>query len=510
MPYTPTPGARPEDLSPNAFQPVGDFGFASQEELHTVYERPIPEQMWLFERHANYVGFATLLRMMGFTIPTATPTIGHFENPWQHDLLHIGSIITPAADAGESEVVAISADAHYDTGATVGGSGRKATYPIVGDILELPNRVQVQITAKDTSLDPNQVTLTPLKASDDITGLLSENDKLPILTNLHAESSGLPAGRAPRIMKYTNTLGVVKHAFGSSGFELTNSVYHETVPGQAGSAGDSIYAKIKTDELVRYEHSKSNLLLFGQQADNLTDTNTEANIDMPVYGTEGFIEFATTSGTVDDYTVGSYTLTDFDAVANILLNERSAANNDIMGWIGPDLFTEIENSFVTTLQQNLISSVDRIVNGYAGYANQMYQQGLTSDPSDATLSFGYSAIRKNGFVFHLKRLSEFNDIRRAGATGSTYRNWALWHPMSWTTDTLSGANRPTIGYQYKALGNYSRENVFGSLPGAGVGGDNTPYGKAVTQYDTMRYFLMSHIGFHGAVGNAVVVQQPAA
>jgi len=509
MPYSPTPGTRPEDLNPNAIQPIVAGGRVSQEEFETVYERPIPEQMWLFSRHANYVGFASLLRMMGFAVPSSNPTIGHFEAPWIHDLLHVGGIVTPAANPGESTVVSIDPSAHYDTGVTVGGAAREATYPVVGDVIELPNRVQVQVTDKDTSVIPNQVTLTPLKAADDITGEIAEDDKLPIFTNLHAESSGLPAGRAKRIMKYGNTFGLVKHSFGATGFELTNSVYHETIPGQPGSAGESSYLMIKTDELVRYEHSKSNLLLFGQQADNLTDTTTESGIDMPIYGTEGFVEFASTSGTPDGYTVGSYDITDFDVVANILLDERSAASNDVIGWLGPDLFTEIENSFTTTLEQNLMHTVDRIVDGYSGYANEMYQQGLTSDPSDATLSFGYSAIRKNGFVFHMKRLSEFNDIRRGGAAGSSYRNWGIWYPMSWTRDTLSGEDRPTIGYQYKALNEYSRENVFGSLPGAGVGGDNTPFGAAVTEYDTMRYFLMSHLAFHGAVGNALVVQQPA-
>jgi hypothetical protein len=465
--------------------------------------------MWLFSRHANYVGFAAMLRMMGFATGASNPTVGHFEDPWNHDLLHVGSVVTPAANPGESAVVAIDASAHYNTGVTVGGAARQATYPVVGDVIELANRVQVQVTAKDTSVTPNQVTLTPLKAADDITGEVAADDKFAIITNLHAETSGLPAGRAPRIMKYTNTFGLVKHSFGASGFELTNAVYHETVAGQPGSAGESIYVKIKTDELVRYEHSKSNLLLLGQQADNLTDTSTESGLDMPVYGTEGFVEFASTSGTPDAYTVGSYDITDFDTIANILLDERSAAQNDVMGWLGPDLFTEIENSFTTTLEQNPMYAVDRIVDGYANYANQMYQQGLTSDPSDATLSFGYSAIRKNGFIFHLKRLSEFNDIRRAGASAYSYRNWGIWYPMSWTTDTLSGAQRPTVGYEYKQLGNYSRENVFGQLAGAGVGGSNTPFGPAVTEFDSMRYFLMSHLAFHGAIGNALVVQQPA-
>lgn len=511
MPYTPSLGARPEDLAPNTFEPVGAPGIASETEVYTLYQRPIPEQMWLFERHANYVGFATLLRMMGFGMGTSTPTVGHFENPWNHDLLHVGSVVADATSAGESATIAIDATAHYDTGATVSGSGRQATYPVVGDVIELFNGIQVYVESKDTSVTPHQLVLTPLKAADDITGVIQSDDKFGIVYNLHAEASGLPSGRVPRIIRYTNTLGVVKHSFGSTGHELTNSVYHELIPGQPGTAGQAIEVKIKADEIIRYEHAKSGLLLFGQQADNITSApaDNRLGIDVSISGTEGFLSFATTSGTVDTYTVGSYDLTDFDTAAAILLNERSAAQNDIMGWVGPDFFTEVENLFTNILINNLIHTVDRIVPGYEGYMNQQYHQGVTQNALDAALSFGYTAVRKNGFIFHLKRLSEFNDIRRLGGDSYEYRNWAVWYPLSWTRDALSGANRPSVGYEYKALGAYSRENLFGKLPGAGVGADNSPYGQPVIEFDVIQYFLMAHCGFHGAVGNAIVVQNPA-
>ena len=509
MPYVPTLGTRPEDLGVNAFQPVGTPGIASEEEVYTLYQRPIPEQMWLFERHANYVGFATLLRFMGFGMPTSTPSIGHFENPWQHDLLHVGIVSADAAAPGQSATVTLHADSHYDTGATVSAAARRATYPVVGDVIELFNGTQCYVASKATTTTTHSVVLTPLKTTDDITGIIQAGDKFGIVYNLHGEATGLPNGRVPRIVKYTNTLGVIKHSFGATGFELTNSVYHELIPGQPGTAGQSIEVKIKADEIIRYEHAKSGLLLFGKQATNLSTTNNQLGIDIPIGGTEGFIDFATTAGTVDTYVVGSYDMTDFDTAAAILLNERSAAQNDIMGWLGPDIFSEIENLFTNVLVGNLIHTVDRIVPGYESYMNQQYHQALTQDSRDAALSFGYSAVRKNGFIFHLKRLSEFNDIRRLGGSSYSYRNWALWYPLSWTRDALSGANRPSIGYEYKALGPYTRENLFGKLPGAGVGADNSPYGQPVTQYDTIQYFLMSHCGFHGAVGNAIVVQKPA-
>jgi len=502
MPYDPavTPSS---PLRPGSFQPVATDGIASEAELYTIFQRPYPEQLDLFARHMNYVGFATMLRTMGFTRMISTPSTGHFEEDWLHELITVGSVVTPAVGAGDDAVIALDANDHYDTGV----GGEQATYPVVGDIIELPDRTQAQVAAKDTSVTPHQVTLRPITTTGDLSGI-APTDQYGIVYNLWAEASGLPNGRVPRVFKYTNTLGVVKHAFGATGFELTNSVRHEVIPGQPGSAGQSQYVKIKRDDLIRFEHSKSGMLVFGQQPDNLTDSNTALGFDVSISGTEGFVQFARTAGNQDTYTAGSYDVTNFDTVSSILLDERSAATNDVIGWLGPDIWTEIENSFTNTLTQNLIYTVDRLVDGYRGYMTQQYHQNLTQDNADATLSFGYTAIRKNGFVYHMKRLSEFNDTRRLGGSSYSYRGWAIWHPLSWSTDRISGANRPTIGYEYKGLGNYSRESIFGHLNGAGVGGDNTPYGMAVTEYDTMRYFLISHCGFHGATANAIVVQRP--
>ena len=503
MPYTPavTPAA---PLRPAAFEPVATAGIASETELYTIYDRPLPEQFDLFARHMQYAGFGTMLKGMGFSRMCSTPTTGHYEEDWLHELITVGSVDTAAVNPGDAAIIVLHADDHYDTGL---GAPNVASYPVVGDVVELADGTQAQVTAKDTAAATHELTLTPLSSTGDISGIQAD-DVFGIVYNLHAEASGLPSGRAPRIFKYNNTFGVIKHTFGATGFELTNSVYHETIPGQPGSKGKSIYAKIERDELIRYEMSKSGLLVFGQQADNLVDTATALGFDTPISGSEGYVQFARTAGNQDTYTLGSYDTTDFDNAADLLLDERAAATNDLIGFLGPEIFKEIENGFTTTLVNNLIHTVDRIVDGYQDYMNQ-YHQALTRDGSDATLSFGYSAIRKNGFVFHMKRLSEFADVRRLGGSSYNYRSWAIWQPVSWTMDRLSNSNRPTIGYEYKGLGPYTRDNVFGSLAGAGVGGDNTPYGKAVTEYDTMRYFLMSHCGFHGAVANQMVVQQPA-
>lgn len=507
MGYTTTLG-RPGDLGTNNFSPVGN-GLVSDQEVRNIYDRPPAERMWLMSRHKGYVSFATMLDAMGFSSGHDKPTTGHYEDPWQEDVVKINAVITPSAGAGTTEVWELHADSMYDTSQTVSTVAVQSSYVLVNDVIELFDRTQVRVESKDTSTTPHRITVKPLVATVNLAGKVTANDEYGILYNLFPEGSGLPSGRAPRIVKYTNTFGIIKHVCGSTGSELTNSVYHEVIPGQPGSAGDTIYTKVKYDELERYEMSKSGLLLFGQQPDNITDLPAGTNIDTSVYGTEGLIDFALTSGTIDTYTPGTYVLQDFDVIGDVYYDERVAKSSEIICWDGPDIATETENVLVDLMAQDLSPFVDRLVDQFSSYMSNGYQEGLDSSPADAVVSFGYSAVRKNGFTFHLKRLSEFNDVKRAGSASYGYRKYRIAMPVDWRTDIDSGEQRPTLGYEWKEKNGYSRQNVMGTISGAGVGGDGMPMGQAVHENDTTKFFLLSECAAHFAVGNGVVTQRPA-
>lgn len=497
----------PRDLNPEAFSPASTTGILSQNEVYTIYDRPIAESTALFDRHVNYVGIATMLRAMGSTKGSSTPTIGHYENAWTEDTVKVGQIITPSAGPGTPVVIELDSDSMYDTSIEAGGTSVQTSYAVKNDIIELFNRVQVQVTNKDVTNNPHRLTLTPIRETDDLAGAIQDGDEYGILYNLHAENSGLPAGRAPRMFKYQNTFGLIKHTFGISGFELTNSVYHETIAGDQQSVGDSIYMRLGKDELRRYEMSRSNMLLFGQQPNNLTELVANVNQDTPVIGTEGLVDFALTNGYIDPYTPTSYDTDDLDGVGNIFYDERSTTTNDLMSWDGPAISTETENLFTNTLSNDLTPFVDRFIDGYSDYMRDNYAESIDGDSFDATLAFGYSAIKKNGYIFHMKRLTEFNDIKRAGGSSYGYRTYRIIMPLGWNMDSITGESRATIGYEYKQLREYSRENIVGDLPGAGVGGNNTPYGRAVHEYDNTRTYMMSHIAGHWACGNAIVTQR---
>jgi hypothetical protein len=109
----------------------------------------------------------------------------------------------------------------------------------------------------------------------------------------------------------------------------------------------------------------------------------------------------------------------------------------------------------------------------------------------------------------MKRLDEFHDIQGGGHTSYKYRNYRIAIPAGFANNIRTNTSRPMVGYEYKQSGNYSREDVWGDFSGAGVGGNNTPYGRAVNEVDSYKRFMISHIAGHWACGNSIVMQIPA-
>ena len=501
MGYTPTLGTRPEDLGANVFSPVGDAG--SQTQYNNVYDRPIPEFTDVFVRHVKYVGFSTMLKSMGYSRGKSTPTTGHYEEPWAEDLFDVNAIITASAGAGNDMVVEITSTSMYDTSVTVNSSARKASYPIVGDIIEAFDGVQARITSKDITADPHRFTLTPLDATDDLDSSINASEAYHIVTHLSAEGSGLPPTRAPRVIKWNNTFGIVKAAFKSSGTEWTNLVYFDPAPGEQGS----VNIMVENHTMYNFEKARDGLLLFGKQADNVVEFVSELGIDVSIAGSEGFIPFGRTNGTYDTYTQGSYGLTDLDSIGNIMEDERATAGSDLMCWDGTDIYTETENAFQTVLVQNLAPFVNRLIPGYSDYSTEAF--AAKDENVDWGFNLGFYAVRKRGFNFILKKLPVLSDIRRAGATGYKYKGTRITCPLDYATNMTSKEDMPMMGYEYKQLNGYSREMVIGELGGVGVA--NTPRFpfSPSSQYDTYQMGMVSEIAGHWCCGNKIVYQEYA-
>jgi len=489
---------------PIPINPGGNM--VTEQEFQTIYDRPPAERTALMARHAKNVGFASWLYGLGFSSGSDTPTIGHYELGWEVTGCTVNAIITASAGAGNPLIFSLSAGDMYDTGVTSGGTSIQGSYPIVGDILELYDRTQVIVTAKNKATSPHRLTVKPLDDSIDLDDVINAAETYKVLHNLHAEGSGLPETRAPRIMKYTNEFALIKHAFEITGHEMTNAVYHETVPGDPSSAGKPSMMLLKDSDVLRYERSKSYALLLGQQTSGLATLVTETNLDSPITSTEGLVQFGLTAGFTDTYTVGSYAVNDFDTISAKISDERSVSSMEMFTLDGPAISAETENILNTFFAQDLVPFVNNIIDGYSD-ALRGYQESI--DGGDNTVGLGYSVIRKGGLTYHMKRLDEFHDVQGGGSTDYEYRNYRIAVPAGFANNIRTNKPRPMVGYEYKQSGNYSREDVWGDFSGAGVGGNNTPYGRAVNEVDSYKRFMISHIAGHWACGNSIVMQIPA-
>lgn len=502
MAYDPVinPANRPRDLSPEGFSGVG--GSIQSQAVISLYDIYKPYQLMnVFERHANYKpGFRLMLKTMGFNKGAQNPSVGHYEYPWATDLITIGSIVSASAGAGNSMIVSLAAGNMFDPGVTVGGSARKASIIRKGDLIKFLDGKKAYVVAKDTTTDPHRITIRPVKAADDLDNSVNVGESYFIADNAWAEGSGLPSGMLTRVIKYTNNFQISKERCGATGSEMTNQTYFHPLRNKPGS----FYLKTEYDTYRRFERKCDKLLLWGSNIDNITMYVPELEFDVPVKGTEGLIEFIETNSLVDTYTVGAYALDDFDELGNYYEDERIGSRQLIM-WLGSGLYTEIENVLLQLFNNDMDVFTLRELIGMAADSPDDMQK---NDSSDIGVNIGFKGLRKNGYTFALKLLSEFNHPKEAGADGYDYKSRGVIMPLGYTKDKSTGDPRASVGYEYKKLNGYSREEIIASLNGVGVGG-NTMYGTATSESDIRTLAFLTEMAFHATCANHVVMQKPA-
>lgn len=500
MGYTPfvSPANRPLDIQPPAYS-AGEG--AQTQQIYSQLDLYTPAEMVrVYERHSRPVGYRLMLKAYGFTKGSQTPTVGHYEYPWQKDLVTVGSIVTASTGAGTNVVIALAASNMYDPSATFGGAAVRGSYPVIGDMLMFADGNKGQIIAKNTATNPHQLTIRPVKSTVNLATSIVVNENYFISDNAFGEGTGLPKGRVSRVMKYTNDFQIIKEAAMTSGSELTNQSYFEPMPGQTGS----FFMKVEWDTMQRFEDKCDGALIWGQTINNITTQNDILGLDVTVRGTEGLIEFASVNGYTVNYTVGSYTTQDFDVIARIYEQERIGVH-EIAGWQGIDIYQEQENALQALLNGDLTANLARERFAFDMEPNDENQ---LVDGNDFALRIGFRSLRKSGYNFSWKSLHAFNEAVGAGSGDYEYTNWSIWTPLGYTKSKGANETRGTVGYEYKELNGYSREHVIANLDGVGVAGTGGMSMTAVNQYDIRQLGMVSEIAAHNTCANNVILQTP--
>jgi len=512
MAYTPNPGQATSPLdatitTPGAFN-TAQFGsvggqIATEKVVSTLYDyNPFSILRNIHERHNHEAGIRLLWKAFGWSRGVNAPTTGHYEAEWKDSLVKVGSIITASTGAGTNVVLALHTDMMYNASQTVSGAARQASYPRIGDIIYLPDGKSARVTAKNVTTTPHQITVTPLLSTVDLAGSITAGQSYFIASNAHGEGSNIPEGVLPRLLKYTNTFQIVKEACGSTGSDLTNQLFVNPIQNQDGS----IFLRLDKDMMFRFEKRAGGALLWGQPINNITEFNAEVGFDINVKGTEGLIFFIETNGYEDLYTAGSYSTADLYAITGIY-DQEQAGTNILFTHEGYGIFVETEQVFSDFFSNDVSPALMKNVAMQTGIPAEDMQP---FESSDFVFYSGFRGAKLGGYYIHFKKIWEFNEAVGAGAAGYNWSKTRIFMPYGSTVNRANGATVPFVGYEYKQLGNYSRETVIADFGGAGVAGIGGILDTPVNGWDLRRKAMISEIAGHYACPNLLVIQKPDA
>ena len=501
------PSTFPEGRQDMNFSNVGGQ-VAGQPVLTSIYDlAPWWQMRAVYSRHSFAPSFRMLLKTFGsqFSRGVAAPTTGHYEEDWDTSLVHIGSIVTPASGAGADMIVALDAASMFNSATTVGGAARKASYPQPNQRLLLPDGTMCIITAKNVTTDPHRLTLRPVDSTVNLNDSVTAGEAYFVVDNAWGEGTALPYGKLKRIYKYQNTFQIIKEAFGATGSALTTDFFPVFE-----REGENIAMILKPQMMRDFERHISGALLFGQQMNNITSTDSQTGYDVSVSGTEGLIKFVTSNGYTDNYTPGAYSLDDFYVVGRLFEQER-IGSRDIVTWDGYDIYAEREQVLQNLFQYTLPPSMIDSFTAQRGPGVPM-DDWQPSQDQDFVAWLGFKGAKVGGYHFLFKMLHEFNEAIGAGAPAYDYTKWSIFMPIGTTIDRKTNQPVGNFGYEWRQLGDYSREVVMGQIAGVGVGGDGgykpiTHY--VANEYDYTKFGIVSEVAFHGACGNRIVTQRPA-
>lgn len=359
-----------------------------------------------------------------------------------------------------------------------------------GDIITIPStRVQAIVNEIDISTPATPVvTLLPLRSTDNIDGIAG-GTVLPITSGAFGSGTGQPMGTVVGTTKRRFYTQILKESVGAEGTQLVKERWYEVY-----DTGENIIGWF-TPGTARAEYLLA-LKMDGAFLTGVERTNTDVKvragegINNPIYTTKGLIPTIEELGHTMNYTVGSWDITDMDAVGLYLKSQ--AITNDIV-WLmpGAKLCNEIENELIDFLQAGGATDFTKIT-------SQLFSgnEGLAVD-------IGFKGFKKGGITFMMTSMDGWSNPTTYGVTGMNMDQNALIIPLvSYQDPKNPGTKIDNLATKYLAKGGYSRRMEVWDVRGAGGG-------LYVTDVDRTDTYLRSHIGLQITKANQMIFMTPS-
>lgn len=454
---------------PYAEQLLSGFDFYKPEVSNNLFRKKGDQGMSYF----------MILKSLGFEKPVARESYSWYMENYIHDIF-----TTTGASAGAAGA-AVTYTLSAGSVNTIGSNDY--VYPRKWDVVMFPNEVTGSVTAVTFSGGGTVTVTVKPNVSTDAIPAVSSGQELVIIGNAFAEGSDDPSGRLSGTTKETGYLQIIKEALTSTGSEMTNQDWFDTLVDESGPVKKILGYMMKGQIDLDYRQALaiSTAMLFQKITDNTIVDTASTPASKQIQTMEGLIPAIRRGGNVKTYTPGFLDVSKFDEINKTL--DAEFCGQDLACLLGFDLHTELENTLVDYFKDSEISYV--VANQFGGDA------GLAA-------SVGFRSLKKGDRNFNFKRMGMFSHPKVGGASGYNFSKMGLFLPIDMRKDAKTGESMPSIGMRYKALGNYNRQMEVFDIRGAGPG-------QKVIAKDIANWYQRSHVGTQHVGLNRFVLLEAA-
>lgn len=422
------------------------------------------------------------------------PITGHYEKPRPNELFTVGSVISTT---GNEIVIALSEDDMVTETTTFATT--VFSRPRVTEVWQFKaGGHQYRIIAKDTTVNPHQLTLQADTTGVDPDDEIVAGSKGFYVATLKGEGTGQVEPLRVRQYKYQNTFWITDETDITSGSHMTTAVKFNPVPGS-----NLLWLEGLADMEMRHEQAKGNLWMFGANSNAWQDYSQPLKSNVPVPGTQGLLNYTLENGYDLEYDPNDFGEDDIYAMAQYF-NDIRVASNEILLLQGYGINRRIEKFWSEKFNYNWVIGLSDRYMGEGIKNSRMSDKNGSFTEEGLFVNLGVKGFAMGNFTFLQTEAPEFSYAQGAGAVG--YSDWMIAAPMGQSKDS---DKTPYLGYEWRGTEGYSRENEVWCETGAGS--------RAITrkgdfyktsEFDAHRTYLRSEIAPHFALGEQFIVMHP--
>lgn len=468
--------------TPSVAQTITTENYVSSVDFLSEIHKPDVGEIFV-QRYGDQ-GMTGFIDMMGAKKPVSNKEYIHYEEDWIHQTFVVNDTANDGTIAGGYLLDVDQAD---DAGTTQDESDYTFIRP--NTVVEFENGQVALVVAVSvnggtwkvaegyTAVSAAVVGVTMIEVltyDGTNTGLADIAGGVGIITGTEfGEGTDQPEGLTPNVIKYENTVMIIKEAYEVTGSEATNAIWFKVEDSATGRSGWLWYLKGEADTYQRFSDYAEMQMLVGENV----ASGATALAGLGIRGTEGLLDFAE-GGNSLQYTT-TFGVDDFRDLVVALDKNKGSKENTM--WSGLSVSLDIDDAFFNYF------------GGSTGTATGGASFGTFEGGEEKAVQMGFKSFQYGGYTFHKTTYKAFNHTQMLGyetvaGNDSKYRTMSLVVPTDTQIDPKTRERMPSLAIRYKEADGYSREMEHWLEGGALIERKTNGIDKVKSNYRTERGF----------------------